>query len=143
MPHPHPLHSFRIARGWRIAGGVAAAAMTLAAGPAARADNLFSCPAPRSAVRQKTQPVHEPTLAAGGPIVLEADHFKSVVGGHETARGHVIATQGQRILHSEDADYDKSNDTVRVAGKLEFEDPLIHLTGSDGQLLVPGRRQLP
>jgi len=101
--------------------------------PAARADNPFSCPAPRSLVRQKTEPVHQPTLAAGGKIVLEADDIKSSADGHETAKGHVIARQGERLMHSEDADYEKNNDTVRVKGKLEYEDPLIHLTGLDGE----------
>jgi len=84
-------------------------------------------------VRQKTQPVHQPSLAAGGKIVLEADKINSGADGHETAKGHVTATQGQRVIQSDDADYEKKTDTVRVQGKLEYQDPLIHLTGLDGQ----------
>jgi LPS-assembly protein len=117
----------------RAACGLTAALMAFAAGPAAHADSPFSCPAPRSAVRQKTAPVHEPTLAAGGQIVLEADQINSVVDGHETAKGHVTATQGERIMNADDADYAKNDDTFRVKGQLEYTDALIHLTGLDGR----------
>jgi LPS-assembly protein len=108
------------------------------AGPLSAADTPFSCPAPRSAVRQKTQPVHEATFAGGGPIVLEADRINSVGEGHETAQGHVSATQGLRVMQSDDAEYDKTNQSVRVQGKLEYQDPLIHLTGINGQYLSQG-----
>jgi LPS-assembly protein len=133
MPHPHPLHSFRIARGWRAACGLGAALMAFAAGPVAHADSPFSCPAPRSVARQKTQPLHEPTLAAGGLIDFSAIKISGDQNGHLTGRGQVIAKQGQREMQSEDAEYDKTNDTVRVKGKLEYSDPLLHLTGIDGQ----------
>ncbi len=46
-------------------------------------------------------------------------------------------------MQSEDADYEKNNDTVRVRGKLEYEDPLIHLTGIDGLYSSLERRHLP
>ncbi len=132
MPHPQPLHSFRIARGLRAAGGLLAALMALAGAPAARADSPFSCPAPRSVVRQKTQPVREPTLAAGGPIDFSATTIRRDAQGRVAGIGQVIAKQGQRLMQSDDAEYETANGTVRVKGKLEYEDPLIHLTGING-----------
>jgi LPS-assembly protein len=133
MPHPHPLHSFGIARRWRAACALAAALLACAAGPAAHADNPFSCPAPRSAVRQKVEPVHQPSFATGGPIDFSAIKIHRDADGHTTGTGQVVAKQGQRVMQSDDADYEAANETVRVKGKLEYEDPLIHLTGINGQ----------
>jgi LPS-assembly protein len=102
------------------------------AGPVAAADTPFSCPAPRSAVRQKTQPIHQPSFATGGLIDFSAVKINRDADGHVTGIGQVIAKQGQRLMQSNDAEYDATNETVRVQGKLEYEDPLIHLTGING-----------
>lgn len=112
--------------------------MAFLAGPAARADSVFSCPAPRSAARQKTEPVHQPSFAAGGAIDFFATKISRAANGHVTGTGHVTAKQGERVMQSDSADYDLTNGTVRVPGKLEYEDPLIHLTGFDGHYSSTG-----
>jgi LPS-assembly protein len=112
---------------------VASALILLGAGKQARADTPFSCPAPRSTVRPKAEPLHQPSFATGGIISLDADTIIRGADGHATANGHVTATQGKRRMQSDDAEYEAANDSVRVKGKLDYEDPLIHLTGSDGQ----------
>jgi LPS-assembly protein len=112
---------------------VASALILLGAGKQARADTPFSCPAPRSTVRPKAEPLHQPSFATGGIISLDADTIIRGADGHASANGHVTATQGKRRMQSDDAEYEAANDSVRVKGKLDYEDPLIHLTGSDGQ----------
>ena len=137
IAHLHALHTLRIVRGWGVLGAGAAVLMGSVAG-AARADNIFSCPAPRSAARTKTEPVHQPSFAEGGPIDFLATKISRDADGHVTGLGHVTAKQGERLMQSDSADYDLVNGTVRVPGKLEYEDPLIHLTGLDGHYSSTG-----
>jgi LPS-assembly protein len=135
--HPHPLHTFRIARRAGALGGLVAALVAFT-GPVAAADTPFSCPAPRSAARQKTQPVHEATFATGGPIDFSAVTLFRDANGHLRGEGQVIAKQAERVMQSDDAEYDTTDQSVRVKGKLEYEDPLVHLTGINGEYLSQG-----
>ncbi|HTY94894.1 MAG TPA: LPS assembly protein LptD [Steroidobacteraceae bacterium] len=98
----------------------------------ARADSPFSCPAPQTAGRQKTAPIHEPSFAAGGILNLSMDKAIWGLDGNGTLSGHVVVRQGQRVVQSDDADYQSAANAVRVKGKVDYEDPLLHLTGSDG-----------
>ncbi len=72
----------------------------------ARADAPVSCPAPRAVFRDKTQPIHQPSVATGGDIELEGDKVIAGLNGNATATGNVVARQGQRVVKSEDAEYD-------------------------------------
>ncbi len=132
MPHPHQFPTFTLC--------AAGALIFCALASVARADSPFSCPAPRAMARQKSEPVHEPTLAAGGPLNIDSD--KEAVLRLEdrslTFSGHVVVSQGQRLMKSDDAQYQSADNAVRVPGKLEYEDPLIHLTGSDGRYSTSG-----
>jgi LPS-assembly protein len=132
MPHPHQFPTFTL----RVAGALVFCALA----SVAQADSPFSCPAPSSMARQKTDPVHEPTLAAGGPFNIDSDN-KAVLRLEDrslTFSGHVVVTQGQRLMKSDDAEYQSADNVVRVPGKLDYEDPLIHLTGSNGRYSTSG-----
>jgi LPS-assembly protein len=97
--------------------------------PRAHADTPFSCPAPRSVARQKITPIHQPSFAAGGPIDLIGDTIIYGVDGNGTLNGHVTVRQGERVMKSEDAEYEATGNRVQVQGKVDYEDPLIHVTG--------------
>ena len=93
MPHPDQFPTFRFSR--RHAGSVLACVLVCCAAlPRAQADSPFSCPAPRPAVRQKTAPLQEPSLAAGGKIDLFGDTVIYGMNGKGTVRGHVTVQQG-------------------------------------------------
>src|SRR5665213_2478804 len=132
MPHPHQFPTFTLR--------AAAALVLCAVASVAQADSPFSCPAPRSMARQKTEPVHERTFAAGGRIDITSDDHGTVrlEDRSVTFSGHVVVTQDQRLMKSDDAEYASADNAVRVPGKLDYEDPLIHLTGSNGRYSTTG-----
>ncbi|HEY1898563.1 MAG TPA: LPS assembly protein LptD [Steroidobacteraceae bacterium] len=90
--------------------------------------------------RQKTAPIHQPSFAAGGSLDLGADTFVGGLEGNGTLNltGHVVVRQGDRVLQSDDAEYERANNAVRVKGKVDYQDPLIHLTGSNGRYSTTG-----
>ena len=143
MPHPDQLSGFRSAprRGRRVSTACAlvfCVGACCAAGRSAQADTPSSCPAPRSATRQKTAPIHQPSIAAGGRIDLFGDSIDYGLDGTATLNGHAVVRQGQRVVHSDDAEYQSADNGVRVRGKVDYEDPLIHLTGSNGRYSTSG-----
>jgi LPS-assembly protein len=107
-------------------------ALICAAQPPARADSAFLCPAPQTAGRQKSAPIREPSFTAGGELQLSMDHAVWGLDGNGALSGHVVVRQGQRVVQSDDAQYQSADNGVRVRGKVDYEDPLMHLTGSDG-----------
>jgi len=128
MPHPDQFPTYRFSR--RHAGSALACVLVCcAAVPRAQADSPFSCPAPRPAVRQKSAPLQEPSLAAGGKIDLFSDTLIYGMNGKGTLNGHVTVQQGQRTMKSDEAEYEGSGDQFAVQGKVDYEDPLIHVTG--------------
>ncbi len=106
----------------------------------ARADSPFSCPAPRAMTRQKTEPVHESSFAAGGPLLISSD--SRVDFGLEqrtfTASGHVIVRQGSRTMQADDAEYRSADNVVLAKDKVDYEDLLIHVTGNNGRYSTSG-----
>ena len=100
---------------------------------AAHADSPFSCPAPRSMTRQKSAPIHEVSFASGGKLVIHMDRASySLDGNTAHLMGNVSATQGQRKLRADTADYQTADDEIRAPGNVDYEDLLIHVTGIDG-----------
>ncbi len=138
MPHPHQFPSIKFALCGRAGAGLACAVICWALAAAAHADTPFSCPAPRAAVRQKTQPVREPNFVAGGVVDFSYDHATWGLNGNGTMSGHVTVRQGQRVIQTDDAEYASADNDVRAKGKVDYEDPLIHLTGSDGRYSTTG-----
>ena len=132
MPHRHQFRTFASAL-------VFSGLLVCALGTAVHADTPFSCPAPSSVARQKTAPIRPPSFATGGEIETSADHIGySTSTGNGTLSGNVILRQGQRVVKSDDAEFESPDNAVRVKGKVDYEDPLIHLTGSDGRYSTTG-----
>ena len=137
MPHPAPFPTFIFSR--RHAGSALACFLACCgAALRAHADSPFSCPAPRSAVRQKTAPLQEPSLVAGGKIDLFGDTLVYGMDGKGTLNGHVTVIQGQRVMKSDDAEYAANGDQFAVQGKVDYEDPLIHVTGFQAHYSATG-----
>ena len=129
MPHRHQLPTFVCAL---VFGGPLLCALAAAAHAA---DPPFSCPAPVSAARQKTSPIHQPNFATGG--AFDADFDKGVFNpatGNGTMSGNVILRQGQRVVKSNDeVEFESADNAWRAKGPVEYADQLIQLTGSDGR----------
>ena len=71
--------------------------------------------------------------AAGlGPINITADQATLGVDGNATLRGNVEATQGDRRIRADHIEYDSRTGSMRSDGRIEFEDPLVRVTGSSG-----------
>jgi len=133
MPHRHQFPTFVCAL---VCGG---ALLCDWGAPARAADTPFSCPAPTSVARQKTAPIHQPSFITGG--AFDADFDKGDYNpstGKGNVSGNVILRQGQRVMKSNDAEFEGPDNDVRVKGKLDYTDPLIHLTGSDGRYSTSG-----
>jgi LPS-assembly protein len=114
--------------------------LTCALATVAHADSPFSCPAPRSMTRQKSAPVREASFASGGTFNISSDD-KAILGLDNrtlTMSGHVIVTQGQRKMQADDAEYRTADNVVLAKGAVDYDDPLIHVTGNDGRYSTSG-----
>jgi LPS-assembly protein len=71
--------------------------------------------------------------AAGlGPINITSDEATLGVDGNATLRGNVEATQGDRRIRANHIEYDSKTGSMRSEGHIEFEDPLVRVTGAAG-----------
>ena len=138
MPHPDQFPTCRFPQRRHLYPGVACILVCCGVAPWAQADTPFSCPAPRSGTRQKIAPIHQPSFAAGGPIDLFGDTIVYGVDGNGTLSGHVTVRQGDRVMKSEDAEYEATDNRVQVQGKVDYEDPLIHVTGDHARYAASG-----
>src|SRR5215471_3692117 len=67
-----------------------------------------------------------------GPISITSDQATLGVDGNATLKGNVEATQGNRRIRANQIEYDSKTGSMRSDGHIEFEDPLVHVTGSSG-----------
>src|SRR5262249_56288403 len=70
--------------------------------------------------------------ARSGPINITSDQATLGVDGNATLKGNVEATQGDRRIRANQIEYDSKTGSMRSDGHIEFEDPLVHVTGSSG-----------
>ena len=110
--------------------------------PAAQAEEP-PCPSqnvqPVSASPGATQPAAAPTGATTAPpaagvgqINIVSDEATLGVDGNATLRGNVEATQGERRIRADQLEYDSKSGSMRSDGHIEFEDPLVRVTGASG-----------
>jgi LPS-assembly protein len=66
-------------------------------------------------------------------IDITSDNATLGVNGDAVLRGNVRVRQGDREIQAEDVTYDGDTNALQVKGKVEYTDPLVKLTGSDGQ----------
>jgi LPS-assembly protein len=71
-------------------------------------------------------------LAEGGSIDITSDRATLGVDGNATLSGNVQLRQGQREIRANQIDYDANNGAVRSDGHIEYQDPLVHMSGAGG-----------
>lgn len=67
-----------------------------------------------------------------GKINVNADRFEGSVTGDLTLKGHVSVKQGDREIHGDEIQYNAKDNTIKTDSSLEYEDPLVKLTGNGG-----------
>ncbi len=73
---------------------------------------------------------HKPA-PTDGAIDAQSDHVTYGVDGRATLQGHVVITQGDREIRAQEVQMDKTG-AVRSDSGLDYNDPLVHLTGAGG-----------
>jgi LPS-assembly protein len=74
-----------------------------------------------------------PTRAPGGEnIDITSDTVDVGVDGKGSVKGNVVVTRGDVELRAGEMQIDKPNQYVRSDGRIEYQDPLVHVTGSAG-----------
>jgi len=89
------------------------------------------CEAP-STSRAPLLPKRPPAGREGGKIDLSSDAATLGTNGDATLQGNVRVRQGDREIRAEDVEYDGDANAFKVNGKVEYEDPLLEVTGNDG-----------
>ena len=86
-----------------------------------------------SIVAARPPPAAPPArAAAAGPVDITSDSATVGVDGKGTLHGNVVATQGDRQIRSEEMEYDRTQGTVRTDQHIDYQDPLVHVTGAGG-----------
>ncbi|MGH8267307.1 MAG: LPS-assembly protein LptD, partial [Steroidobacteraceae bacterium] len=67
-----------------------------------------------------------------GKIKISSDQATLGVDGNATLRGNVEVRQGAREIRSSQVQYDARAASVRSEGGIDYNDPLVHVTGAGG-----------
>jgi LPS-assembly protein len=70
------------------------------------------------------------------PISLSGDHASIGADGRGTLSGHVDVRRGDRHIQAGEIEYDHDNESVATHGHIDYQDPLVHVTGSSGQYSI-------
>ena len=74
----------------------------------------------------------EKPLADSGAIDISSDRATLGVNGNATLSGNVELRQGQREIHAGQVEYDADKSSVRSDGHIEYQDPLLRMSGAGG-----------
>jgi len=110
--------------------GAAGAATATPAGAAPATSATATAPGASAASGAAAAPAAKP--AGMPPINITSDEATLGVDGNATLRGNVEATQGERRIRANQIEYDSKTGSMRSDGHIEFEDPLVHVTGASG-----------
>lgn len=73
---------------------------------------------------------HKPGIEEG-PIDITADRATGTDGGARL-QGNVVIRQGDREIRTQQADFDRDTNAVKTEGSVEYQDPVVHVTGEGG-----------
>jgi LPS-assembly protein len=96
------------------------------AGKAAAAPGAASTPA------HKPKPATTDLKDAGKIDVTSDQEATFAVDGTATVKGNVEVRQGERVIHAREVQYNPTNEAVKVVGKIDYDDPLISVSGTGG-----------
>ena len=64
---------------------------------------------------------------------ISADHAShDTKTGMSTLQGNVVVRQGDREIHTQQAEYNLNTNGIRTQGAVEYQDPVMHVTGQGG-----------
>ncbi len=72
------------------------------------------------------------------PIDLVSDHASIGADGHATLSGNVDVHQGDRRIQAKEIQYDRDNGSIQSTDHIDYQDPLVHVTGSTGKYSATG-----
>ena len=106
----------------------------------AAADEPVICPSSATNLMRPATPVAGTTriggstsrIGAGAPFDITSDAATLGVGGDTILQGNVQVLQGDRQLRANHAHYDPTHKTMELEGSVEYDDPLMHVTGVGG-----------
>jgi LPS-assembly protein len=67
------------------------------------------------------------------PIELASDHASIGADGRATLSGNVDARWGDRHIRANEVQYDRDHETIQSDDHIDYQDPLIHVTGTSGK----------
>jgi len=81
------------------------------------------------------------TAPPAGPaniaVTSDAGTYDAVIG-NVTLAGDVTARQGDREIHASEIQYDAARGSLRTDGHIDYQDPLVHVSGAGGSYSAPG-----
>ncbi len=90
-------------------------------------------PAPAKAVARVRKPGVE-----DGLVDISSEHAEYRPDGTLILKGNVHVHQGDRDIHADEVQYNKNSQSIRSQGGLEYQDPLLHVTGDGGNYSPTG-----
>jgi LPS-assembly protein len=91
-----------------------------------------AAPGTDAAAPGTTAPAPAGKPAGLGPINITSDQATLGVDGNATLKGNVEATQGDRRIRANEIEYDSKSGAMRSDGHIDYQDPLVHVTGAAG-----------
>jgi len=134
MPHPRSPPSLRLLPLLQLCSlGIA-----LSVRPARAQDTLPMCPDRAAAEMRFASAGGFTKPAADTPIHAESDAGDFRFDGDANLQGNVVIRQGERELRAQNAHYYIATKSFSVTGRLEYQDPVVRLSGTDGQYSATG-----
>jgi LPS-assembly protein len=115
----------------------AASPMAAAEEPLCPASQLMSGAAIQGRSALFANPAAPPAKVAPNPgdepIELTSDQASIEVDGRATLKGNVDVRQGERHIRANEVKYDRAHESVESDDHIDYQDPLVHVTGSTGK----------
>jgi LPS-assembly protein len=143
MLHPRPSSPLcRPSRLWQVQrtrwAGLAAVALCAPA----FADEPLLCPTTTPPRAQSPEPASGKSPSAktpgGGKIEMSGDDVTVHANGDAELHGNVDVREGDRELHSQDGEYDAATRGFSVKGSVQYQDPLVTVSGQDAHYSQSG-----
>ncbi|MEP7244025.1 MAG: LPS-assembly protein LptD [Gammaproteobacteria bacterium] len=74
----------------------------------------------------------KPPKLDDGTVEFSADDAKLNVAGDASLKGNVLVKQGEREIRADDVQYSQGENSFKVEGDVDYDDPMLHATGGGG-----------
>ena len=103
--------------------------------PAESCAKEAQCPssAPTTIAGRPAPPPHRPADDDDAPIQVSADDAPIITAtGPAHLKGNVVVKQGSREIKADDMQYEQKDNSLKVEGDVDYNDPLVHVIGGGG-----------